>query len=95
MTAVMVGDYVGCYMIEKVLKWAFSDYKPKDIAVRRPDQLKREEERRGAALKAKMQAEEEEANRKIEEIERKLREKNLLPKEAEASQRLPARTGRK
>jgi cation-transporting ATPase 13A1 len=95
MTAVMVGDYVGCYIIEKVLKWAFSDYKPKDIAVRRPDQLKREEERRGAALKAKMQAEEEEANRKIEEIERKLREKNLLPKEAEASQRLPARTGRK
>jgi cation-transporting ATPase 13A1 len=95
MTAVMVGDYVGCYIIEKVLKWAFSDYKPKDVAVRRPDQLKREEERRGAALKAKMQAEEEEANRKIEEIERKLREKNLLPKEAEASQRLPARTGRK
>ena len=95
MTAVMVGDYVGCYIIEKVLKWAFSDYKPKDIAVRRPDQLKSEEERRGAALKAKMQAEEEEANRKIEEIERKLREKNLLPKEAEASQRLPARTGRK
>jgi cation-transporting ATPase 13A1 len=45
MTAVMVGDYVGCYIIEKVLKWAFSDYKPKDVAVRRPDQLKRRQVR--------------------------------------------------
>jgi cation-transporting ATPase 13A1 len=41
----MVGDYVGCLVVEKVLKWAFSDYRPKDIAIRRPDQLKREADR--------------------------------------------------
>lgn len=45
MTAVMVADYVGCYLIETVLKRAFSDYRPKDIAVRRPDQLEVEEKR--------------------------------------------------
>lgn len=45
MTAVMIIDYVGCYLVENVLKRAFSDYRPKDIAVRRPDQLKSEEDR--------------------------------------------------
>lgn len=45
MTAVMVFDYVGCWIIEKVLKFLFSDYRPKDIAVRRPDQLAAEEKR--------------------------------------------------
>lgn len=45
MTAVMIVDYVGCYLVENVLKRAFSDYRPKDIAVRRPDQLKAEEDR--------------------------------------------------
>ena len=51
MTTVMILDFVGCYIIEVVLKWAFSDYRPKDIAIRRPDQLKREEERRAAEIK--------------------------------------------
>lgn len=45
MTSVMVVDYVGCYIIENVLKTLFSDFRPKDIAVRRPDQIKAEEER--------------------------------------------------
>lgn len=45
MTAVMIIDYVGCYLVENVLRRAFSDYRPKDIAVRRPDQLKAEEDR--------------------------------------------------
>ena len=45
MTTVMIVDYVGCYVVENVLKRAFSDYRPKDIAVRRPDQLKAEEAR--------------------------------------------------
>ena len=45
MTTVMVLDFVGCYAIEKALKALFSDYKPKDIAVRRPDQLMRENKR--------------------------------------------------
>lgn len=45
MTIVMVLDYAGCYIIEKTLKWAFSDFRPKDIAVRREDQDRREEAR--------------------------------------------------
>jgi len=45
MVAVMVLDYVGCWTVEKTLKTLFSDYKPKDIAVRRPDQLEREAKR--------------------------------------------------
>ena len=46
MTIVMAFDYIGCWVIEQGLKAAFSDFKPKDIAVRRPDQLKREQERK-------------------------------------------------
>lgn len=46
LTCLMVMDYAGCYAIEWVLKRYFSDYRPKDIAERRPDQLQREEERR-------------------------------------------------
>ena len=46
MTVVMVLDFAGCWVIEKVLKAAFSDFKPKDIAIRRPEQLKIEEERK-------------------------------------------------
>lgn len=45
-TSVMAGDFIACYIIEKGLKHLFSDNKPKDIAVRRPDQLAREEERK-------------------------------------------------
>lgn len=45
MTSVMVLDYVGCWCVEKALKMLFSDYKPKDIAERRPDQLERERKR--------------------------------------------------
>lgn len=60
MCVIMVLDYVGCWIIEKVLKMAFSDYKPKDIAVRRPDQLEREAYRT-----------QEEADKKLREIEMK------------------------
>ena len=42
LSTIMVLDFVGCWIIEKTLKVLFSDYKPKDIAVRRPDQLARE-----------------------------------------------------
>ena len=45
-TGLMVLDFVGCWVVEKGLKWGFSDYRPKDIAVRRPDQLKVEEDRK-------------------------------------------------
>jgi cation-transporting ATPase 13A1 len=45
-TGVMMLDFGACYVIEKGLKWGFSDNKPKDIAVRRPDQLERENKRK-------------------------------------------------
>jgi cation-transporting ATPase 13A1 len=75
MTAVMILDYVGCYVIEKILKSLFSDYRPKDIAIRRPDQLAREEARREQALKEKYKAEEEKAANEIEALEKKLEER--------------------
>ena len=46
LTAVMVVDYLGCLLVEVVLKKLFSDFRPKDIAVRRRDQVLVEEERR-------------------------------------------------
>jgi len=52
LTVLMILDYGGCWVIENVLKNLFSDFRPKDIAVRRPDQLTREAER-----KAKEEAE--------------------------------------
>lgn len=93
MTATMIIDYVGCYVIEKVLKALFSDYKPKDIAVRRPDQLAREESRKGQALKDKIKAEEEKTAREVAELERKLEEKEagLLATGSPSSQRVPPR----
>jgi cation-transporting ATPase 13A1 len=58
LTTVMLIDYVGCWVVEQVLKWAFSDYRPKDIAIRRPDQLKREEDRKAMELEeARLQQE--------------------------------------
>ena len=46
MTGLMVVDFVGCYVIEVVLKHLYSDFRPKDIAVRRDDQLEAEESRK-------------------------------------------------
>ncbi|KAL2834866.1 hypothetical protein BDW59DRAFT_155686 [Aspergillus cavernicola] len=46
LTVVMALDYAGCWVIENVLKNLFSDFQPKDIAERRPDQLQREAERK-------------------------------------------------
>ena len=46
MTMVMVADYIGCYIVEFVLKAAFSDFRPRDIAIRRPDQMQVEESRK-------------------------------------------------
>jgi cation-transporting ATPase 13A1 len=66
-TVTMIVDYVGCWIIEQVLKFAFSDYKPKDIAMRRQDQLERDEKRN-------KQEREEELKKKYEEDERKQRE---------------------
>ena len=72
MTVTMIVDYLGCYVIEKTLKALFSDYKPKDIAVRRPDQLAREQKRIEDAMVEKIRAEEEKARKEVEELEKKL-----------------------
>lgn len=46
LTVLMTFDYVGCWLIENVLKRFFSDFRPKDIASRRADQLQRESTRK-------------------------------------------------
>lgn len=46
LTLLMIADYVGCWLVENVLKKLFSDFRPKDIALRRPDQIAREIERK-------------------------------------------------
>ncbi|PGH23101.1 hypothetical protein AJ80_02875 [Polytolypa hystricis UAMH7299] len=63
LTALMVVDYAGCWIVENFLKRNFSDYRPKDIAVRRPDQLVREEERKRMEIEGKER--EEEMKRKV------------------------------
>jgi cation-transporting ATPase 13A1 len=67
----MLVDYVGCYVIEKGLKWGFSDYRPKDIAIRRPEQIAKEEARKKVeAAAAKQKKVEEEARKEKEKIEK-------------------------
>jgi cation-transporting ATPase 13A1 len=61
LTTLMIGDYAGCWIVENLLKRYFSDYRPKDIAVRRPDQLAREEARK---LKEEEEAELEKASKR-------------------------------
>ncbi|KAI9807413.1 MAG: hypothetical protein M1833_000158 [Piccolia ochrophora] len=60
MTTLMVVDYAACWLVENAFKRAFSDYRPKDIAVRRLEQVQREEKRK----------EEERAQREKEKEER-------------------------
>jgi cation-transporting ATPase 13A1 len=78
MTITMLVDYVGCWVIEKSLKALFSDYKPKDIALRRPDQLVREEARnkveKEEELKRKMEEEERKEKDRIEKAEKMIAE---------------------
>ncbi len=78
MTVTMIVDYLGCYAIEKALKALFSDYKPKDIAVRRPDQLAREQKRIEDAKAEAIRLEEEKAQKQVEEVEARLREKGMI-----------------
>ena len=60
LTTLMIVDYCGCWVAEQVFKYFFSDLKPKDIAVKRPDQIERDEGRRREA-REKMEAERNEA----------------------------------
>ena len=48
LTLVMAFDFGGCWVVEQGLKALYSDFRPKDIALRRPDQLVKERE---AAMK--------------------------------------------
>ena len=72
MTITMIVDYLGCFVIEKVLKFLFSDYRPKDIAIRRPDQLAREQKRAADAQAEIIRLEEEKAAKEIAALEEKL-----------------------
>jgi cation-transporting ATPase 13A1 len=73
LTVTMIVDYLGCFVIEKVLKAVFSDYKPKDIALRRPDQLAREVKRIEDAKLEAIKLEEAKAAKEVAELEEKLR----------------------
>jgi cation-transporting ATPase 13A1 len=64
LTVTMIVDYVGCWLCEQGFKALFSDYKPKDIAVRRRDQVEFEERRK------KEEFEEEERRKEREEEEK-------------------------
>ena len=75
----MVLDYVGCLVVERVLKTFFADFKPKDIAIRRQDQLEREDKRRKEEeqkqVREKEEAKEKAERERIEGLEKKEREK--------------------
>ncbi|KAJ2894289.1 Manganese-transporting ATPase 1 [Zalerion maritima] len=75
MTAVMLLDFGACYVIERFLKFLFSDYKPRDIAERRPEQLEREQRRKATEVARKEREAEEKRVKEVEEMEKKLRER--------------------
>ncbi len=75
MTAVMIIDYASCWLIEVVLKFLFSDFRPRDIAERRPDQLERERARREEEQGRKDAEEEKQRLEKVAEFERKIEER--------------------
>ncbi|KAF4125501.1 manganese-transporting P-type ATPase [Geosmithia morbida] len=87
MTTSMVLDYGLCYVIEFGLKHFFSDYRPRDIAERRPDQLEREAVRKAVADAKKVQEEEEKQRLKNEEFERKVEERRRKIEEWRAGRR--------
>ncbi|KAF2668470.1 cation pump, Ca2+ pump [Microthyrium microscopicum] len=60
LTVLMLVDFVGCWVVEQIFKLSFSDYRPKDIAVRRKDQLEREEKRKAEEREAEERRIEEE-----------------------------------
>lgn len=78
LTGAMIVDYAGCYIIEKGLKVLFSDYKPKDIAIRRPEQTERDDKRIAAENIAEAQKKAEEKAKaekaKIEAAEKRIAE---------------------
>lgn len=72
LTAVMALDYAACWAIEVVLKRLFSDFRPRDIAVRRQDQLEKEFIRREEERKKRDAELERKRLEKVAEFERKI-----------------------
>ena len=72
LTSLMVFDYMGCWVVEYVFKALFSDLKAKDIAIRRPEQIEREERR-------KREAAEKVEQERIKAIEEKRGVANTMP----------------
>ena len=98
MTVVMLIDYGSCYIIERVLKMLFSDFKPKDIAVRRHEQDERETRRKEGEKARKEREEAERAARKdreedekrdaqVKEFERRLEMRRQAQVQAQAQAR--------
>lgn len=75
MTVCMGLDFVVCWLIEVVLKSLFSDYRPRDIAERRPEQLEREAARKKVIADKKAAEDEEKRLEKVAEFERKVEER--------------------
>ena len=74
LTTSMALDFAACWIIEKVLKRAFSDYRPKDIAKRRPEQDEREAIRNEEERKERERKAHEEAEKKAKEAEEKFKQ---------------------
>ncbi|KAG7124638.1 Manganese-transporting ATPase 4 like protein [Verticillium longisporum] len=72
MTSVMVFDYAACWTIEVVLKRLFSDFRPRDIADRRPDQLEREKVRKAEATQKLIAGQEKAEEEKIAALEKQI-----------------------
>lgn len=75
LTVVMILDYAVCWVIEVVFKWLFSDFQPRDIAQRRPEQLEKEHTRKALVQRLKEEEEEKKRLEKIAEFERKVEER--------------------
>jgi cation-transporting ATPase 13A1 len=71
LTIVMIIDYVGCWLCEQGFKYLFSDAKPKDIAVRRKDQIEFEEKRKAGEKAEEERKKEIEEEKKFAEVEAK------------------------
>lgn len=80
MTGIMLLDYAGCWIVEKVLKAGFSDFRPKDIAERRPDQIIRQEDRRAREKEEELERLDRLEREKIETLEKAIAEKALAAK---------------
>lgn len=75
MAVCMALDYMVCFVIEKGLKAAFSDYQARDIAERRPDQLERENARKKIEAEKKAAEDEQKRLDKVAEFERQVAER--------------------